>query len=198
MKYIGDAWSAGAERVGRRFDAVEPPIPERPAARRVGDSRLWRLAPLAAIAAALLGGCGAATWRVAAAPEAKWRRVTFAGSGAPLYSIFIPPDLVRRPREGALTDYASEDISIRFDYGPVYEQPACVAPRCTIHSLIVDGRQGRAFGVDIYNEGSAYTRRRWFLIPAADGASLAIDIACAKGEACERAERTVRSIRFQR
>lgn len=168
--------------------------------RRAANAWGRRIAPFAAVAAGLLGSCETATFREAASAKADWRRIAFASpdQAAPPYSIAIPPDLVRRPPDGPLTDYASENISVRFDYGPAYDQPSCVAPRCTIRRLTVDDRQAQAFGVDIYNAGSAYTHRMWILIQVNDGTALALDIACARGEACARAERMVRSIEFQR
>ena len=131
--------------------------------------------------------------------EANWPRIAFAApvNGAPGFTISIPPGLVRRPPEGPLIDFAGEDISIRIDYGPTYEQPTCRAPRCTIHHLKIDGREARMFGVDIYNPGSPYTRRTWFLVNVTGRTSLALDVACARGAACARAERIVRTIEFQ-
>jgi hypothetical protein len=162
-------------------------------------TRLALAAPLAAVAALILGGCRTAAVRDTPAAEADWRRIAFAApaDGAPGYTMLMPPGLVRRPRDGPLIDYAGEDISIRFDYGPAYEQPSCVPSRCTIRRLILGGRQAHSFGVDIYNPGSAYTRRIWFLIHVAGGTRLGLDIACARGVACARAERMVRSIEFR-
>jgi hypothetical protein len=65
-----------------------------------------------------------------------------------------------------------------------------------IRDLTIDGQQARTCGGDIYNPGSPYNRRMWFLMEPTDRVKLAVDIVCAANAGCARAARILRTPTF--